>query len=169
MAEIGQVRQLSPLPSPVARLSDRRRGRSVTTLVAAAAAVVIFAAGAFIVGGRNSEGGFGDEIAAVLAEPDAQFVRLDAVGPGNISVAWAGGRAVIVGDGLPSPASGSVYELWLIDDAGAHPMSLLDPAEDGKLRRSLAVDGEPTAWGITIEPESGSSTPTEPILFVGTA
>ena len=43
---------------------------------------------------------------------------------------------------------------------------LLDAADGGQVRRVIEMSGEPVAWGVTIEPETGSETPTEPVLFV---
>ena len=39
-------------------------------------------------------------------------------------------------------------------------------ADGGQVRRVIEMSGEPVAWGVTIEPETGSETPTEPVLFV---
>lgn len=167
MAQIAETRQLSTMPGGVERIADRRRPtRTMTAVLAAAAAVVLFVAGALVVGARSSDD-LGDEIAAVLTDRDVQFAQLTSTGEGSVNIAWSGGRVVVLGAGLPAPASGSAYELWAIDESGAHPIRLLDRAEDGELRRVLDIDTglEPAAWGVTIESVSGSDTPTAPILF----
>lgn len=165
LGEIATTRQLSPLPDAVVRLADRRRSRPVVALLAAAAAVVCFVAGALVVGSRG--GGFDDTVAEMLREPGAQLVPLRGDGGGTVQVLWAGDRAAIYGDGLEPAPDGSVYELWLIDDAGATPMGLLDDADDGRVEDVVTIDGRPSAWGITLEPAGGSATPTMPILYVG--
>jgi anti-sigma-K factor RskA len=164
MAEIAVTRQLSPLPDTVVRLADRRPSRSMMAVLGAAAAVLCFVAGALVVATRSNDG-FGDRLAAMMSEPDSRTVRLGGEGAGTVTVVLAGGRAAVVGDGLAVPAAGTAYELWAIDSTGAHPLRLLDRADDGTLRRIVDVPVEPAALGVTIEPDSGSPTPTEPILY----
>lgn len=177
LAEIGQTRQLSPLlPEPVNDLVERRRRRrraAGTSILAAAAAVLLFLAGAALIDGTGT--GFGDEVAAVLAEPDARFLTLspdETVGAvGSVRVAWSAstGRAVIFGDGLAPAPAGEAYELWLIDADGPRPMRLLDRAADGRFRQVLDIVSEPAAWGVTVEPAAGSPQPTGDILFLAEA
>ncbi|CAN5447795.1 hypothetical protein BH23ACT3_BH23ACT3_19380 [soil metagenome] len=177
LAEINQTRQLSPLlPGGVSDLAERRRRRrrSVsTTLLAAAAAVMMFVAGAFLVDIDGTD--FSDEVAAVLDDPDARFVTLapdETVGAtGSVRVAWSPttGRAVVLGDDLAPAPAGEAYELWLIDADGPQPMRLLDGASDGELRGVFDIATSPAAWGVTIEPETGSAEPTGDILFVAEA
>ncbi len=176
LAEIDHTRQLSPLlPEGVSSLDEQRRRRRTigTTVAAVAAAAIMFVAGALLV--DPDGGGFGDEIAAVLDDPDARFLTLapDAtVGAvGSVRVVWSNStnRAVVLGDDLPAAPDGEVYELWLIDDAGPTPMRLLDRAADGELRGVFDIDGVPVAWGVTVEPEAGSPQPTGDILFLAEA
>lgn len=162
MSEIAETRQFSPLP--VTQLADHRRRRAVVVLASVAAALALFLAGAVIAGRGGDD--FGDQLATIMSDPTAQTVRLGGEGPGTISVTWAGGRAAVVAAGLPDPGDGKAYELWLIDGAGAHALSLLDPADDGSIERVVDAKGSPAAWGVTIESDEGSPTPTEPILFV---
>ncbi len=103
----------------------------------------------------------------MMEDPSFAMVELNGEGEGSFKVAWTDDRAAVIGGELPDPGAGKRYELWLIDSAGSHPTSMLDAASDGEVRRVIDIDGDPTAWGITIEPESGSPVPTEPVLFVG--
>lgn len=178
--EIAQTRQLSPLlPDGIGDLAERRRRRrrtTATTLLAAAAAVLVFAAGAVFVGGdRTGVGGFRDQVAFVLEQPDVRLVTLDAdttVGAsGTVRVAWsaASGQAVVLGDELPAAPPGSAYEVWFIDEVGPRPMQVLDAADTGELRAVLDIEGAPAAWGVTIEPAEGSPAPTGDILFLAEA
>jgi anti-sigma-K factor RskA len=164
MAQVATTRQLSSLPEPVVRLADRRR-RPIA--IAIAAAIVVFVAGALVASSRDA-GGFGEQLAAMIAEPDARTIRLTGDGDGTVTVVWAGDRAAIVADRLGDPGEGNVYELWAIDAAGAHPLRLLDDAGDGSVERIVEVTGTPAAFGMTIEPAAGSDVPTEPILYAAT-
>jgi anti-sigma-K factor RskA len=166
MAQIATTRQLSPLPGGVVTLADRRRSRVAMTVLSVAAAALFFVAGAIVLGGRDDDS-FGDEVAAMMEDPSFAVVELNGEGQGSFKVAWTDDRAAVIGGELPDPGAGKRYELWMIDSAGTHPMSMLDAASDGEVRRVIDIDGDPTAWGITIEPESGSPVPTEPVLFVG--
>jgi anti-sigma-K factor RskA len=168
MAEIGTTRQLSPLPASVAKLSDHRRRRIVRTVLSVAAAAAFFVAGAIVIGGRGGDS-FGDEMAAMMSDPSFAMVELTGDGDGSFQVAWTDDQVAVVGGELPDPGAGMRYELWLIDASGAHAMNMLDRADGGRVRRTFEIDEDPAAWGITIEPESGSTVPTEPVLFLGEA
>jgi anti-sigma-K factor RskA len=165
MAEVATTRQLSPLPPTVARLADRRPSRTLTAVLSVAAAAVLFLAGAFVLG-RGSDDRFGDELAALMDEPDVQIVKLRGDTPGTFTVMWAGDRAAVIGDDLRSPGDGKAYELWLIDDSGSHAVDMLDPADDGRIERVIPVEGRPAAWGVTIEDGQGSDVPTPPVIFL---
>ena len=164
MAEVATTRQLSPLPPTVARLADRRLSPTLTAVLSLAAAVVLFVAGAMVLG-RDGDDRFGQELAALMDEPDVQMVKLRGDTPGTFTVMWAGDRAAVIGDDLRSPGDGKAYELWLIDDSGSHAVDMLDPADEGRIQRVIPVDGQPAAWGITIEDEQGSEVPTFPVIF----
>jgi anti-sigma-K factor RskA len=167
MAEIATTRQIPP------RTDRRRVTRSTprrtvwTAMLAAAAAVIVFVAGAVVA--TLVEGpSFADEAAEVLTAPDVAVVDLAGDGDGSVRVAFAGERAVVIADDLPSVPAGRAYELWVIDAGGAAiPVHLLDHADGGSVRRVVDLDGVPVAFGVTVEDDGGSPTPTEPILFVG--
>lgn len=165
LAEIAKTRQLSPLHDGVTHLADRRRRRLTTAALAIAAAVACFVVGAVVVGGRD-RGGFDGEVASMLEQPDVQFARLAGDAVGSVRVVWTDDQVALIGDGLATPDEGTGYELWLIDSEGPRPMRILDGADDGEVRRVAPIDGEPVAWGITIEPQSGSDAPTLPIIYV---
>jgi hypothetical protein len=141
--------------------------------VAAAVAAGLFTAGALVVDGGDSPA-YATELAKVFDHADARLVTLDGDGGGRVRVAWSGGaeRAVLLADDLPEAPDGMAYELWLIDDSGPVPMNVLDGADDGEIRDAIVMDGDdgrvPTAWGITLEPATGSASPTGDILYVST-
>lgn len=168
MGEIAITRQLSPLPPTVVRLSDRRPNRAMTVALAIAAAALCFVAGAVLIGGNDGDS-FGDEMAAMMQDPTFEMVELTGEGTGSFKVAWTAGQAAVVGGDLPDPGDGMRYELWMIDDSGSHAMDMLDPATDGDVQRVMSIAGEPSGWGITIEPEAGSEVPTQPVLFQAAA
>jgi anti-sigma-K factor RskA len=172
LSEVAATRQLSPLlPDVVVDLVARRRRqrRWLVSAVAAAAAVVAFVAGVLVVD-RDGEPGYAAALDDVLSQPDARFIQLDdtdAAPGGTVRVAWSdeANTAVLVADGLPTAPEGRAYELWLIDADGPTPMRVLDRAAGGRLRQVLDIDADPDAWGVTIEPASGSDTPTGAVLF----
>ena len=172
MAEIGGTRQLSPLlPDSVVSLADHRQRRQrLGRIFTAAAAVILIAVGAFVVG-RNSGSNddYATAAAAVLAMPDTRTTPLTGTGPGSFKVAWsaADGKAVVIGDGLTDPGDGKAYELWAIDSAGPHAVRLLDRAKGDQVRRVVAIDGSPTQWAVTVEPEGGVDAPTGDIIYSG--
>ena len=86
----------------------------------------MFAAGALIVDGDDSPT-YATGVANVLEHSDAQFARLHGDGDGDVRVAWSGAaeRAVLLADDLPEAPEGMAYELWLIDESGPVPMSVL--------------------------------------------
>ena len=167
LAEISTTRQLSPLPDAVVRLADRRRSRPLMAALAVAAAVTCFVVGAVVVGGLGRDDGFDDTVAAIMLEPGAQVAQLAGEGTGTIRIAWSGDRAAVIGDDLPDASRG--FGLRAVADRRRR--SAADAACSTRpttvaMRRVVPVDGQPAAWGVTIEPESGSTTPTMPILFV---
>lgn len=177
MAEISRTRQLSPLlPDRLADLEERRRRRqrAVGGFLAAAAAFVLVVTGAIVIG-RDGEPSYAAVLTEVLEAPDGQVLTLEAgesmTADATVKVAWSEteGTAVFMADGLPATDDGTAYELWFIDDAGPQPMGLLETTSDGELHAVVDIDGSPAAWGVTVEPESGSPAPTGDILFLGTA
>lgn len=176
MAEIDTTRQLSPLlPDSVVNLATHGKRRQTTTrALTIAAALILIATGAFIVGRRSSgDSDYTAAAAAVIGRPDTRITTLDGTGrgsgAGSVRVVWSpsAGRIVVMGDGLADPGQGKAYELWLLDDSGAHAVRLLDKAKDHQVRRVIPIKGSPTKWAITVEPEGGVDVPTGPIIYAG--
>lgn len=167
MAEVGETRQIAPiLPERVVDLAERKRRNQPRQRVLALAAAAIVAVVGFV-GGLQFAGG-GDDVDVVLAAPDAVTLPLDGEA-GQARVVWSPteNQAVLIASGFEDPGDGMAYELWLIDAEGANPTGLFVPDADGNVTIDLPLDGRtPAAWGITIEPDSGSTQPTEPILFI---
>jgi anti-sigma-K factor RskA len=174
MAEIGMTRQLSPLTSgSVVDLTDHRDRRSRSLrIVVAAAAVILMATGAFVAGRRaGTDGGFSGEAAGVMEQPDTRTSALNGTGTGSFRVVWSPSskKAVVMGDSLPDPGPGKAYELWLVDNTGAHAVRLLDKADGRQVRRVVTVEGSPTQWAVTVEPEDGVDVATGDVIFSGAA
>jgi anti-sigma-K factor RskA len=161
LAEAAATRQLAPAaPAPAA--SRRRPNRVGTMVLAAAAAAVLVLAASLLVNNRGDD--FGDQVAAMMADPDARTVEMAGTGPGSLKLVWDGRHLAVIGGDLPDPGP-MRYELWMIDASGAHPMGLLDAADGGEVRRMLDMHGSPAAWGVTMEPPEGSDSPSEPVLY----
>ncbi len=172
LAAIDETPQLSSGSTPsgdeasVTHLADRRRRPSNTVLGAlAVAAALIVAVVGFQIG--RSTPADDDQLAGLLARSDVVVNTLAGDVPGTISVAWsrsAGELAVVAAD-LGHPGDGFVYELWLLDDTGAVASVLFVPG-DGAQTVIGDLPGEPSGWGVTIEPEGGSATPTSDVIFI---
>ena len=117
------------------------------------------------------------EVQALLSAPDAMRVTLVATNA----------KAQPQGKAIYSPRTGSLvflasnfaplppkkaYELWLLPASGASPIpvGVFKPDVRGSasvLMPPLPKDLEAKAFAITIEPETGSTTPTMPIVLAG--
>lgn len=167
MAEIADTRQIAPIvPERVVDLAERKRRNQPRQRVLAAVAAAIVAVAGFV--GGLQFAGSGDDTDVVFA---ADAITLPLEGDaGEARVVWSASedRAVLIAAGLDDPGDGMAYELWLIDADGANPTGLFTPDDDGNVTIELLLDGrDPDAWGITIEPDTGSDQPTEPILLIG--
>jgi anti-sigma-K factor RskA len=163
LAEVAETRQLSPLGSGGGGVTDsRRRNLLAPVILAAAAAAMLFVAASLVV--RNRGDDFGEQVAAMMDDPDAHMVELAGSGPGSLKLVWDERHVAVIGGELPDPGP-MRYELWMIDARGAHPMGLLDAADGGEVRRILDMHGDPAAWGVTMERPEGSDAPSEPVLY----
>ncbi|WPP32972.1 anti-sigma factor [Streptomyces sp. CL7] len=103
-----------------------------------------------------------DELAAVLAAPDARTVtaRLDGGATGTVVVSRNRDRAVFVASGMRPPPEGRVYQLWYDDHGAMRSAGLMNPTRTTQavlLRGGL--DGA-SGVGVTVEPAGGSAEPT---------
>jgi anti-sigma-K factor RskA len=162
LEQVATTRQLPPRVTPVSRIAEHRDRRWLPALMAAAAVLLIAVSAALVIDIRTES--FNEQVAALMNDPATRVAELN--GPtGSVKLVWDDAQVAVIGDELPPPEPGMTYELWLIDAAGAHPTGLLDPADDGTVRRMIDSPGEPAAWGITIEPAAGSAAPTTPVLY----
>ena len=117
------------------------------------------------------------EVLALLSAPDAIRVTLVATNakpqPQGKAIyrPQTGSLVFLASNFAPLPPE-KAYELWLLPTSGAAPIpvGVFKPDSRGSasvLMPSLPKDLQAKAFAITIEPETGSSTPTMPILFAG--
>jgi len=167
MAEIGDIRQVAPvLPERVVDLAERKRLDQPRQRVSAAIAAAVVAIVGFVGGLQLASSA--DDVDVVFA---ADAITLPLSGDaGQARVVWSASqdRAVLIAAGLSDPGEGNAYELWLIDDEGTSPTGLFVPDSDGNVTVELTLGGrDPAAWGITVEPDTGSDRPSEARLFIG--
>ena len=78
---------------------------------------------------------------------------------------------IFLASNLPGLPAQKAYELWLIPTSGAPiPAGVFKPDSHGSatmINPPLPAGVQAKAFAITVEPESGSSTPTMPIVMVG--
>jgi len=170
---ITAVRQETPgrqLQSRIARVGPRTRALSRWALAACLAAATALGGTAIWQHQRAEDARdqaqraaqAADEIAAVLAAPDARTRAAGLAGgaTGTVVVSRDRDRAVFVVSGMARPPGGKVYQLWF-DDAGTmRPAGLMNPdrADQAVLLRG-GVDSA-SGMGITVEPDGGSQHPT---------
>ncbi len=171
MSQLDDVRQepptipSEPLPAPVVDLAERRRRKlSMPNLLLAAAAVVLIAVGAVVISANRGGANFDD----VVAASDAVVTQLEGEG-GTFEVAYSAelDRVALRGENVDDLEPGLRYALWAIAGDTPIPAGLFEP-DDGTIADVAELaDVSAEAWGITIEPDTGSDSPTSPILFLG--
>lgn len=81
------------------------------------------------------------------------------------------GSLIFLANNMPNLPLQKVYELWLIPTSGAPiPAGVFKPNAHGSatvVNPPLPVGVEAKAFAITIEPDTGSTTPTMPIVMLG--
>ncbi|MFD3698867.1 anti-sigma factor [Streptomyces sp. NPDC058646] len=178
MEAVDHVRQLPPrVPaagSPLAFRGMLRRRALPVALAASLAAAASFAGLAVRQNqenrqleqrARQSEQRL-DAVSTVLAAPDARTVHGRASN-GALTTVVASGRqnkAVFTAAGLPAPAPGKTYQLWLDHDGTMRPAGFI--RQDGTVL--IAGDtADAGAVGLTLEPAGGSPQPTTaPLLLM---
>ena len=170
LAEISTVRPLPPrAPTQEA---VHRHARRLPRLLAAAVAAVVLAAGVGLTAwhpwDRNAAGQ--PSVAAqVMDAPDSKRQTLEVPGGGSATVVHSRslGKAILITKDMPKAPSDKVYEVWLQDADGAmHPAALMP---GGLPQQTVVLKGDAvdsTGVGITVEPTTGSKSPTtDPIAL----
>jgi len=115
-------------------------------------------------------------IAAPIIDPEAQRVTLVALKTapqpqGKAFYLRNRSSLVFVANNMPTLPPQKAYELWLIPSQGAPiPAGVFKPDAHGSatvVNPPLPAGAAAKAFAITVENESGSATPTMPILMMG--
>ena len=80
------------------------------------------------------------------------------------------GGVIVHGYRLKPVPAGQAYQLWFIKDGKPVPSVTFKPEADGHAKVEqvpVPEDGSVSAAAVTVEPESGSTQPTSPIVMVG--
>jgi anti-sigma-K factor RskA len=109
-----------------------------------------------------------------IFEPGVQMYQLTASGdpePGvQLFYDRQRQRAIIHGFRLRQLPENRAYQLWFIRDGKPVPSVTFKPESDGHARVEqipVPTGGDVSAAAVTIEPETGSTQPTMPIVLVG--
>ena len=169
LGRIRQTRQSPPGPARVERTGASRWRRRTALAVAAGVLAAGAGTGAYVVQDQRvrdqravAEAARAEtaRMEAVLAAPDAVLAGQPGPGGGRVTVVASASRdeAVAVLDGLPALGPDRVYQLWLITDAGPTSMGPLAVGVTDARRLIDGVRGA-TAFGVSVEPPTGSPTP----------
>jgi anti-sigma-K factor RskA len=72
---------------------------------------------------------------------------------------------VLVMNDVPPPSPGTVYQMWLVSDAGATSAGTMDAAAVAPSTTAVLADlGDSTKLAFTVEPGSGSTKPTGTLI-----
>ncbi|MEU3271461.1 anti-sigma factor [Saccharomonospora sp. NPDC006951] len=180
--DVAHTRQEPPSEEPrrgPGRPSSRWRGWATKAAVAAAVAGIALAG---VFGGmalnqhnelRQAEqrieqaGARGADMAAVLHADDVRVLHSAGEGTAATVVVSAKlGKAVFLGERLPSVPEDRVYQLWAMGPSGAHSLGVLAEATTGAVQPVVGnLPEDTTALGLTAEPAGGSPQPTsDPIM-----
>jgi anti-sigma-K factor RskA len=116
-------------------------------------------------------------VAAPILEPEAQRITLVSVKTppqpqGKAFYLRNRGNLVFVASNMPALPPQKAYELWLIPAQGAPiPAGVFKPDAHGSatvVNPPLPAGAEAKAFAITVENEAGATSPTMPIVMMGT-
>ncbi|MEH6792604.1 MAG: anti-sigma factor [Rhodococcus sp. (in: high G+C Gram-positive bacteria)] len=159
------------LPPNVTPLHRHRRERSKTwrySMVSAAAAVVVAVGGVVVVTQTTGTDPQPSQAEQIVAAPDARETTAEFPGGGSATVSYSLARnAVVVSlDGVPQPPPGRVYQMWFVDGSPRSAGVVTDDqlaSESGTVVDGL---GASTNFAFSLEPEGGSSQPTEVLTML---
>jgi anti-sigma-K factor RskA len=158
-------------PQNVVSLEQHRRSRLVPALgavaaIAASAALALGLWGATASRDRDDARAALEQAqsaAAVLSDPDARTVDLDA-GDGRL-VVDSDGEAVLVLDDLGQAPAGKTYEVWVSHGEAPLRAGLFDGARERDVVPVEETLNEGSVVLVTVEPEGGVDAPTtQPIV-----
>ncbi|QVI29269.1 anti-sigma factor [Mycolicibacterium neoaurum] len=147
---------------PVRQLRPREPRRWTTLLTAAAAAVVVGVA-TFGIGWSLRPVPQATTAEQIFAAPDVRTVSGDIPTGGTATVVFSRERnaGVLVMNNVNPPATGTVYQMWLIDDAGPHSAGTMNAQAIAPSTTAVLPDlGDSITLAFTVEPGEGSALPT---------
>ncbi|MEN4476998.1 anti-sigma factor [Mycolicibacterium cosmeticum] len=150
-----------------AQVQPLRPKRWRTAVLAAAAAVIVAAGGVGIGIALRPAAPPPTTAQQVFAAPDVRTVSGPIPTGGTATVVFSKERnaGVLVMNNVAPPAAGTVYQMWLLRDNGPESAGTMDQAAVAPSTTAVLPDlGDATALAFTVEPGSGSSTPTTPIF-----
>ena len=154
-AASASVRELRPKPP-----------RWRTAALAAAAAVVLAVAGVGVgIALRPTSTPSAAE--QIFAAPDVRTVSGEIPAGGTATVVFSRQRnaGVLVMNGVAPPEPGTVYQMWLLREAGPESAGTMDQAAVAPSTTAVLPNlGDASALAFTVEPGSGSTAPTTPIF-----
>jgi anti-sigma-K factor RskA len=143
----------------------------------AIAAVVLFAAlivGVIVLWQQNRRLRQENELFEILSSPGARVKELKGTAEAPTATAkivfGSKGRALLITSGLPQPAQGKEYQLWVIDPKQPpRPEKTFSTDSTGKallkVERVWEVEREYGVFAVTLEPAGGVNAPTGAIYL----
>ncbi|HOB48419.1 MAG TPA: anti-sigma factor [Mycobacterium sp.] len=151
----------------VRTLPDRRASRRRTAWLSAAAAAVI-GLGALGVGlSLRPPEPQQTTAQQVFSAPDVHTVSGAIPAGGTATVVFSRDRnaGVLVMNDVPPPSPGTVYQMWLVSDSGATSAGTMDAAAVAPSTTAVLSNlGNSTKLAFTVEPGTGSTTPTGALI-----
>lgn len=171
MTAVSQKRQLFPAPRTELHPGGRRRpaqGRiGRRSFVLAAAFLAVAGTGAVALDQYRANAAttaISNSAAAILAQPDTRTVHGPVAGGGQATVVLSGhtDAAVVLVRDLKPLTGRKTYQMWLIN--GSHQARSIGLTNGKSIRPTVVTAGVTgsVAFGITIEPQRGSTYPTLP-------
>ncbi len=165
-----QEQERDSAPAVVDELALRRQRRSTRILAFAVAAAMVFA---LVLGGwvvnlvqaRQALVAESNLETQLVTAPDAKAfpVTMKNGGQATFVASKSLNKALFIGGVLPDPGTDKTYQLWTINGVVALPDALV-PGGLGQKAWFQGSIASSDALAVTIEPSTGSSKPTSPVL-----
>jgi anti-sigma-K factor RskA len=170
--QIKTVRQLPPVTS-VVPLRRRSFGQRLTTVAAAVFFVAAAGLGVVVVQQNqklDESQAYAARIERILSADDAQLLPMENRDGGmmNVAVSRSLDEMLLVSEDLPAPPEGKTYQVWTIVDDTPRSAGLMEP-DSGNVSKMLSGFSSAAAVAVSVEPDSGSKTPTEDQIVMNTA
>lgn len=159
LSEISTTPQQRPI---VASLAERRSLRRTLPRLAVAAAFLVGAVGVggYVVERDNAQDEHSQNVAisSVISADDVatQAKTFDTGGSVKLYSSASADSAVIIAKGLPRPAEGKVYQVWMIDRTGPTSQGTFETGGQMIMKGVAGAD----RIAVTVEPAGGSAQPT---------